>query len=117
MAETPTTDPARAPVSGSTPLGRRVLRYALMLLTALVLIDSIVGEKGVLALVRTRRELQVLEQTVQAARVENQRLVEQARRYREDPATIEELARRDLGLIKPGEKLFIIRDLPPAPPR
>ncbi len=50
-------------------------------------------------------------------RSENQRLREQARRYREDPVTIEELARKDLGLIKPGEKLFIIRDLPPAPAR
>ena len=50
-------------------------------------------------------------------RAENQRLREQARRYREDPATIEELARKDLGLIKPGEKLFIIRDLPPTAPR
>ena len=27
-----------------------------------------------------------------------------------DPATIEDLARRNLDLIKPGEKLFIIRD-------
>ena len=50
-------------------------------------------------------------------RLENQRTLEQARRYREDPATLEELARRDLGFIKPGEKLFIIRDLPSAQPR
>ncbi len=117
MAETPTSDTASATASGGTPLGRRVLRYGLVVLTTVVVIDSIVGEKGVLALVRTRHELHALEQAVQAARVENQRMLEQARRYREDPATIEELARRDLGLIKPGEKLFIIRDLPPAPPR
>lgn len=117
MAETPPSDTASAPASGGTPLGRRVLRYGLLMLTTVVLIDSIVGEKGVLALMRTRHELRTLERTVQAARVENQRLLEQARRYREDPATIEELARRDLGLMKPGEKLFIIRDLPSAPPR
>lgn len=117
MAETPTSDPAGAPNSGGTPRGRRVVRYVLMVLTAVVMIDSIVGEKGLLALVRARDELRTLEQAVQAARIENQRLLEQARRYREDPATIEELARRDLGLIKPGEKLFIIRDRPPAPPR
>lgn len=117
MAETPTTDTASAPASGGTPLGRRVLRYGLVVLTAVVMIDSIVGEKGVLALMRTRHELRALEQAVQNARVENQRLLEQARRYREDPVAIEELARRDLGLIKPGEKLFIIRDLPQAPPR
>ncbi len=39
----------------------------------------------------------------------------QARRYREDSATIEDLARRDLGMIRPGEKLFIIRDREHAP--
>ena len=37
-----------------------------------------------------------------------------ARRLREDPAMIEDLARRELGLIRPGEKLFIIREIAPA---
>ena len=117
MAETPTTDTVGAPRSGASPRGRRVVSYALAVLTAVVVIDSVVGEKGLLALMRARHELRVLEQTVAAARAENQRLLEQARRYREDPATIEALARRDLGLIKPGERLVIIRDLPPAPSR
>ena len=45
------------------------------------------------------------------------RLRDTARRLREDPATIEEVARRELGLIKPGEQLFIVRDVVPAGPR
>ena len=36
---------------------------------------------------------------------------EMARRLREDPAAIEEQARRELGLIKPGEVLFIVNDI------
>ena len=36
---------------------------------------------------------------------------EEARRLREDPSAIEELARQELGLIKPGEKLFIVKDV------
>ena len=36
---------------------------------------------------------------------------------RNDPTALEELARKDLGLIKPGEKLFILRDVPPADAR
>jgi cell division protein FtsB len=48
-------------------------------------------------------------------RSENAALREEARRLREDPAAIEEIARRELGLMSPGEKLFIIRDVdPPA---
>ena len=35
-------------------------------------------------------------------------------RLTEDPAAIEEVARRELGLIRPGEKVFIIKDLSPA---
>ena len=46
-------------------------------------------------------------------RAENQWLREEARRLREDPSAIEEIARRDLGLIKPGEKVFIIKDIEP----
>ena len=32
-------------------------------------------------------------------------------RLNEDPATIESLARQELGLIKPGEIVFILKDM------
>ncbi len=114
MTDTAATDAASTPKPGASPRGRRVVSYGLAVLTVVVLIDAVAGEKGLLSLVRVKEETQALEQQVRGMRAENQRMVEQARRYREDPATIEELARHDLGLMKPGEKLFIIRDLPPA---
>jgi cell division protein FtsB len=43
-------------------------------------------------------------------------LRELARRLKEDPLAIEEIARRNLGLIKPGEKVFIIKDVLRAAP-
>ena len=46
-------------------------------------------------------------------RGENARLRQEVRRLREDPDAIEEIARRDLHLIRPGEKVFIIRDVSP----
>jgi cell division protein FtsB len=117
MSDTTNRDDGRSPRPLGTSAVRRLVRYGLMVVTAVVVIDAIVGEKGLLALMRARQDYQVLESSLRAVRSENQRLREQARRYREDPATIEELARQDLGLIKPGEKLFIIRDLPPSAPR
>ena len=48
---------------------------------------------------------------------ENARLREEARRLREDPSAIEEIARRELGLIVPGEKLFILKDVESRDPR
>ena len=95
--------------------GRRVARYVLGFVTVVLVIDAIVGEKGLLTLLKARRDFSAVEQSLQRARRENAQLREDARRLREDPAAIEELARRELGLIKPGEKLFIIRDVtPPA---
>ena len=46
-------------------------------------------------------------------RAENAHLADLARRLREDPDAIEEIARRELGLIKPGEKVFIVKDVAP----
>jgi len=44
-------------------------------------------------------------------RRENAQLREQARRLREeDPGAIEAAARKQLGMIKPGEMLFIVKD-------
>ena len=52
-----------------------------------------------------------LSSAVARQRTENARLREEARRLRDDPTAIEELARRELGLIRPGEKVFIVKDL------
>jgi cell division protein FtsB len=93
--------------------GRRVLRYILAFVTLVLVIDAIVGEKGLLSLLQARRDFHAVEQSLERARRENAQLREEARRLREDPAAIEDVARQELGLIKPGEKLFIIREIPP----
>lgn len=111
--------PAADTATPPPPRGQRVVRIGLIVVTAVVLVDAVVGDKGVFALVRQRENYRAVTTDLEAQRLENQRMVDQARRYREDAATIEDLARRDLGMIKPGEKLFIIRDREhaPAPPR
>ena len=71
------------------------------------------GDRGLLAMLRARKAYDELTLAVGRQRAENARLRDEARRLREDPAAIEEIARRDLGLIRPGEKVFIVKDLPP----
>ncbi|MGQ0733942.1 MAG: FtsB family cell division protein [Acidobacteriota bacterium] len=100
----------RASVPGR---GRRLARYALAFVTAILVLDAILGEKGLLALLQARRDFAAVEQSLERARLENAALRDHARRLREDPAAIEELARRELGLMRPGETLFIVRDVPP----
>lgn len=77
-------------------------------------VDALVGEKGLLETFKKRQEFRALEQSITRARVENEQLRQEAWRLRHDPKAIEDLARRELGLIKPGEHLFIIRDVPSA---
>jgi cell division protein FtsB len=90
---------------------RRLVRYALLFVTIVLFVDAIVGERGLLALVDARRQFAAVEQALESARGDNAALREEARRLREDPTAIEALARRDLGLIKPGERLFIVKDI------
>jgi len=73
---------------------------------------AVVGDRGLLALQAARRDLDALGAQVAALRSENLALQRRIRRLREDPAAIEELARRELGLIKPGEIVFTIREIP-----
>jgi cell division protein FtsB len=86
----------------------------LLFVAALIVVDGLVGDRGLLAMLRARREYDVLSATIARQRADNARLRDEARRLREDPSAIEEVARRELGLIKPGEKVFIIKDLPPS---
>lgn len=109
------TDRDDATTTGTTPRRRRLVRIGLLIGTGIVLVDAIAGDKGLFVLLRAREESRTLAASVESLRRENQRLIEQKERFLHDPATLEDLARRDLGMIKPGEKLFIIRDLPAAP--
>jgi cell division protein FtsB len=100
----------------AVPRRGRAWSYVLLFLICLVMVDGLVGERGLIAKIRAERQYRELSQALAAAREENARLREEARRLREDPATIEEIARRELGLIRPGERLFIVKDVPPASP-
>ena len=77
------------------------------------MVDALVGERGLLAMLRARQDHDALTAAIARQRAENARLRDQARQLREDPSTIEEIARRELGLIRPGEKVFIIKDVEP----
>jgi cell division protein FtsB len=82
-----------------------------LLVAAVVAIDALVGDQGLLAMLRSRRQYDQLAADIARQHAENARLSEEARRLRDDPTAIEEVARRELGLIKRGEKVFIVKDL------
>ncbi len=90
--------------------------YLLVFVTAAIVLNAVFGDKGMLAMMRAQRECAQLSAQVERKRQDNQQLREKVKRLKEDPATIEDLARRNLGLMKRGEKVFTIIDVAPTTP-
>jgi cell division protein FtsB len=112
--ETRTPSKRRSRKQKSPVLNRRIVHWLLLFFASAIIVDGLVGERGLLAMKRAQRQYDELSATITRQRADNARLREDARRLREDPSAIEEIARRELGLIRPGERVFIIKDLPPA---
>ena len=116
-----------APPRSSSRTGRLV-QLGIAALAVILVVESLFGSRGLSAMLDTTFNGTVdftgglpafaynaLAQALEVTRAENLRLRYEAKRLREDPAAIEEAARRDLGYAAPGEKLFILRDAKPAP--
>ena len=87
---------------------RRASRFLILLVSVVLLGNALVGESGLISLIRAGRQVAAVSGLIDALRAENDELREDVRSLREEPRAIEDLARRDLGLIEPGEKVFII---------
>lgn len=101
----------RQPIIKRRARTKRVIRLLILTFAATMLIDAIVGDQGVVGLGRARRESDHSTEHLRRLQAENDLMRERNRRLREDRDALEEAARRDLGLMRPGEKVFIIRDL------
>jgi cell division protein FtsB len=106
-----TRDASTTPSSTPRRQHGRIVRYLIIAVGCLLIVDALVGDRGLLAMVKARQQFRTLEAALVRSREENAQLREQARQLREDPQAIEDIARRELGLIRPGEKLFIIKDV------
>jgi len=94
-----------------------VLQFVVVAIATLLFVDALVGDKGLVEIVKARQDYQGLETSLAHVRSENARLRARARLLREDADTIEQEARERLGFIRPGEKLFILKDVAPAKPQ
>jgi len=93
---------------------RRVISYVALAISFGFLVNALVGENGVLGRMKTSQDRGSLEAKVAKVRTENATMIDEANRLRNDPATIEAIARQRLNLIKPGETLIILKDAKPA---
>lgn len=92
---------------------RKALDYLLLFITVVLIVDALVGDKGLMDTMRARERSVRLQADVWRLRNDNDALRDRARQLDKDPSAVEFLAREELGLIRPGEMLFILKDAPP----
>lgn len=93
-------------------LSRRVTRgtarYLFFFVTSVLCLNALVGERGLMATLMANRQYATLSESIAGLRLENEALRDEARRLRHEPSIIEEIARRELGLVRRGEHVFIV---------
>ena len=82
----------------------------MMFVGCVLLANALFGDRGFVGTIHAAHEWRRASSELAALKQENAGLREQARRLQEDRATIEALARQDLGLIRPGEILVVVKD-------
>jgi len=90
---------------------RRGVHVALLFVSLVLIIDALIGEKGLMESMRAQQQYHQLATSLDDLKRENARLREDVRRLNDDPAAIESLAREQLGLIRAGEVEFILKDV------
>lgn len=73
---------------------------------ALLVVQDVFGTHGVLAMRRSQREASEIRKEIQKLNDENRQLQDRVKDLKSDPQAIEEIARRDMGLARPGELIF-----------
>ncbi len=98
-----------------TSLKRKALSLALFLTLAASALNALFGDRGLLELLKVRDEIESLDQEIAMLRAENRRILEEVRSLKTSPLVVERLARENLGLVKPGEVVLLIREIEDGP--
>jgi cell division protein FtsB len=84
----------------------RLISAILVIATAVVLASALLGRQGARHLGRLRSERQQVADATFALLRSNAQLRDEIDRLRTDERLLEQLARRQLGLVRPGELVF-----------
>jgi cell division protein FtsB len=100
---------------GAEPgLRKKAANLASVIALIALVVGSLFGDRGILHLLTQRERTGALAAEIEQLRGENGRLAADIAALKSDPRSIERLAREELGLVRPGETVFLIRDEPKA---
>ncbi|HEY6552518.1 MAG TPA: septum formation initiator family protein [Vicinamibacteria bacterium] len=89
---------------------RRAATLASCIALAALVVATLFGDRGMLHLIAQKQRAESLAREIEELRAENQRLASEIVALKSDPDAIEHLAREQLGLARPGETVFLIRE-------
>jgi len=95
---------------------RRNLSWFLAFALSLLLLQDIFGTHGLIAMRRSQQEAAQVQREIDQINDENRQLQGRVKALKSDPATIERIAREEMGLARPGEYIFKIPSRPADPP-
>jgi cell division protein FtsB len=72
----------------------------------LLALQDVFGTHGVVSMRRSQKEAAQIRQEINQLNEENRQLDQRVKDLKSDPAAIEEIARHDMGLARPGEYIF-----------
>ena len=104
---------AREERQGDVSLRRKAATLASIIALAALVVGALFGDRGLLHLIDQRHRAEALAGEVEDLQRENARLATEIGALRSDPRAIERLAREELGMARPDETVFLVRDANP----
>jgi cell division protein FtsB len=89
---------------------RRNARQILGLALFALLVHDVFGAHGFIAMRRTQKEIEQIQQQIVKLNDENKSLSNQVTSLKTDPKAIERIAREEMGLARPGEIIYKLPD-------
>lgn len=94
----------------SSSFFRRNGRYFFALIFCLLLLQDVFGAHGLMAMHRSKVQMQAIQTKIDKLDHENRDLQQRIENLKTDPSAIEKIARDRMGLARPGELIFRLPD-------
>ncbi|MGQ9648436.1 MAG: FtsB family cell division protein [Thermodesulfobacteriota bacterium] len=87
-------------------MSKKRILILVLLLFLIIGFFTFLGDKGIIHLLRLQKELAQIEEASVKMEEENRKLREEVRRLQHEKRYIEEIARKELGMVKEGEIIY-----------
>jgi len=85
---------------------KRSIFIVILVLFLILGLLTLFGDKGILHLLRLRKEVSRIQEENRKMEAENRNLREEVKRLQNEKRYIEEIARKELGMVKEGEVIY-----------